>query len=51
MCWFQESVEENIKLGNFQCINPKKGSDGGDTWEKRLEDLNNMHVDEDGTRN
>lgn len=27
------------KLGNFQCINPKKGLDGGDTWAKRLEDL------------
>lgn len=26
-------------LGDFQCINPKKGHDGGDTWEKRLEDL------------
>ena len=39
------------KLGNFQCINPKRGSDGGDTWEKRLEDLNNMSVDDDGTRN
>jgi hypothetical protein len=29
------------KLGNFQCINPKRGSDGGDTWAKRLEDLDN----------
>jgi len=28
------------KLGNFQCINPKRGADGGDTWEKRMEDLN-----------
>ena len=27
------------KLGNFQCINPCKGSDSGDTWEKRLGDL------------
>jgi hypothetical protein len=25
------------KLGNPQCINPKRGSDGGDTWAKRLE--------------
>ena len=23
-------------LGDHQCINPKKGSDKGDTWEKRL---------------
>ena len=27
------------KLGDFQCINPAKGKDGGDTWEKRMEDL------------
>jgi len=26
-------------LGDFQCINPMKGKDGGDTWAKRLEDL------------
>ena len=30
------------KLGDFQCINPKKGQDGGDTWEKRLEFLDKM---------
>ena len=24
------------KLGDHQCINPKKGSDKGDTWEARL---------------
>ena len=24
-------------LGNHQCINPKKGVESGDTWEKRLE--------------
>ena len=23
------------KLGNYQCINPKKGQDGGQTWEYR----------------
>ena len=23
------------KLGNHQCINPKKGEDGGQTWEYR----------------
>jgi len=27
------------KLGSFQCINPRRGQEGGDTWEKRLEDL------------
>ena len=27
------------KLGNHQCINPKKGFDGGDTWAKRMGDL------------
>ena len=26
-------------IGDFQCINPKKGQDGGDTWEKRMADL------------
>ena len=35
------------KFGNFQCINPMKGSDGGDTWEKRLEDLNNREEESD----
>ena len=30
------------KLGNHQCINPKKGMEGGDTWEKRFEDLEKM---------
>ena len=30
------------KLGNHQCINPKKGMEGGDTWAKRLEDLEKM---------
>ena len=24
------------KLGDHQCINPKKGSDSGDTWKARL---------------
>ena len=27
------------KLGDHQCINPMKGTEGGDTWAKRLEDL------------
>ena len=30
------------KLGDYQCINPKKGMEGGDTWAKRLEDLEKM---------
>ena len=30
------------KLGDHQCINPKKGMEGGDTWEKRFEDLEKM---------
>jgi len=25
------------KLGDSQCINPKRGVEGGDTWEKRAE--------------
>ena len=33
------------KLGDEQCINPMKGMDGGVTWEKRLEDLNQMSDD------
>jgi hypothetical protein len=27
-------------LGSHQCINPKRGMDGGDTWEKRLDKMN-----------
>ena len=27
------------KLGDERCINPLKGMDGGDTWAKRLSDL------------
>lgn len=27
------------KLGDHQCINPMKGMDGGDTWDKRLDVL------------
>lgn len=30
------------KLGDEQCINPMKGKDGGDTWKKRLEDLDKL---------
>lgn len=28
------------KLGDDTCINPKRGSEIGTTWEKRLEDIN-----------
>jgi sRNA-binding protein len=37
------------KLGNHQCINPRRGADGGDTWAKRLEDLqkNGPEMDKD----
>ena len=28
--------------GNEQCINPMKGSEGGDTWEKRLAELQRL---------
>lgn len=27
------------KLGNEQCVNPKKGSEKGDTWEDRFADI------------
>jgi hypothetical protein len=27
------------QLGDDNCINPCRGQDGGDTWAKRLEDL------------
>lgn len=33
------------KLGNHQCINPRRGDDGGDTWEKRMDDLDNFAED------
>lgn len=32
------------KLGDHTCINPKKGSEIGDTWKKRLEDLENRNI-------
>lgn len=31
------------KLGDDTCINPKRGSETGDTWEKRSSDLNFMY--------
>ena len=33
------------KLGNEECINPKRGNDTGDTWDKRL-DLSNKKTQE-----
>ena len=27
------------KHGDEKCINPKKGAEGGDSWDKRMEDL------------
>jgi|TARA_B100000085_G_scaffold113077_1_gene103235 hypothetical protein len=30
------------KLGDANCINPCKGKEGGDTWEKRLTDLHRL---------
>ena len=33
------------KLGNEQCINPLKGTEGGDTWEQRLKDINKLMED------
>tara|TARA_A200000113_G_scaffold196735_1_gene187935 strand:+ start:1351 stop:1608 length:258 start_codon:yes stop_codon:yes gene_type:complete len=35
------------KLGDTQCINPQKGAEGGDNWEKRLEDLSNLEEKSD----
>ena len=32
-------------LGDDQCINPMKGSDGGDTWEARLNILDRFDDD------
>jgi len=34
------------KLGDAQCINPKRGSELGDTWEQRLEFLNKLEADD-----
>ena len=34
------------KFGNHQCINPVKGSDSGDTWERRLADLEKFGGDQ-----
>ncbi len=36
------------KLGDYQCINPEKGVEGGDTWDKRMEDLEKMGEEKQG---
>jgi len=36
------------KLGDDQCINPEKGAEGGDNWEKRLEDLEKFAEEKEG---
>ena len=35
-------------LGNHQCINPKKGVEGGETWEKRLEEAKKFADEHEG---
>ena len=36
------------KLGDVQCINPVKGQDGGDSWDKRMEDLERFGEEKEG---
>ena len=36
------------KLADDTCINPKKGSDKGDTWDKRMEDLERFGEEKQG---
>ena len=36
------------KLGDDQCINPVRGQDGGDTWAKRMEDLEQGEEEKQG---
>ena len=35
-------------LGDNQCINPVRGQDGGDNWEKRMEDLERFGEEKEG---
>ena len=35
------------KYGDSNCINPCRGKEGGDTWEKRLNDLDSKFTTED----
>lgn len=32
------------RFGDDSCINPKRGCEGGDSWSKRAEDLENRDV-------
>jgi len=36
------------KLGDDRCINPCRGQEGGDTWAKRLEDLEQGEEEKQG---
>ena len=36
------------KLGDNTCVNPMKGNETGDTWDKRMEDLENMGEEKEG---
>ncbi len=36
------------KLGNDQCLNSMRGDDTGDTWEKRLKDLDKFSEQKEG---
>jgi hypothetical protein len=36
------------KLGDDRCINPCRGQEGGDTWAKRLEDLEQGEEEKEG---
>ena len=35
-------------LGDNQCINPVRGQDGGDNWEKRMENLEKFGEEKEG---
>ena len=35
-------------LGDNQCINPVRGQDGGDSWDKRMEDLERFGEEKEG---
>ena len=35
-------------LGDDQCINPVRGQDGGDSWDKRMEDLERFGEEKEG---
>ena len=35
-------------LGDDQCINPVRGQDGGDNWDKRMDDLAKFGEEKEG---